>query len=235
MRRLAPIMLSILIGALTVAIGMGVSLSKANADRERLSQLIETATTKADRAQTDGQRAIDEANKQIEEAKTRVDTALSTIRALQEERDLMTKATILPSPTPSTIKGWKEGAHVGLGLSLKYPPNSHFFISDTSLSIALTDSEVEILENRWLYAETYSARLQTELESALSATTSISFLQNGHLLVGTKGVDSSSKDVYVLRLIQNGEAKKLLWIREPIGQKKSLSPLTVLSTLQFAD
>lgn len=235
MRRLAPIMLSILIGALTVAAGMGISLSKANADRERLSQLIETATTKADRAQTDGQRAIDEANQKIEEAKMRVDTALSTIRALQEERDLIAKATILPTPQPSMLKGWKEGAHVGLGISLKYPQSSHLFIQDASLSIALTDSEIENLENRWFYAESYSARLHAELESTLTATSSVSFLQNGHLLIGTKGLDSASKEVYVLKLIKNGEPKKLLWARETAGQRKSVSLLTVLATLQFAD
>ncbi len=228
-------MLSILIGALAVAAGMGISLSKANADRERLSDLVQQSAVKAERAQTDGQLAIEEANRKIEEAKSRVDAAQETIKAMQEERDLMAKATVLPTPVPAALKGWKEAANMQLGISLKYPAASSLVSNDFSLTLAASGTTYG-QEYRWFDAEPYQPRLEEELADGLVATTSVSIVQHGRLLLGLSGTDITGREVYVLHLVKDGTPQRLIWARDPFGGKTGNKGLqTVLATLQFAE
>lgn len=237
MRRLAPILTSILIGALAVALGMGIYLKKANADRERLAQTAMDAERLVKEAQDQQAQAVLEANRKVEAASAEVAKAQLALKSLQEERDLMALATPLDPPRPSQIRGWKEAVNLPLGASMKYPPTAQIEMNDKTaltLSRVTLDGDLQPSEDaRWFSLTPWTDADEQELVSHFTTSTPASYLINGHLLIGRSGVfDNSTGSVFVFK-VRAGSMLFLIWARDldMIGEHTTL--LRALSTLDF--
>jgi polyhydroxyalkanoate synthesis regulator phasin len=238
MRRIVPIILSILVGALAVAGGMGFYLSEANADRGRLARLVEEAATKAEVAQAEGRRTVDEANRKLEEAKVRIETAQAALKAMEDERALIAKAKTLPEPPTTDVKGWVETANVELGLSIRHPSVSTPLSNERSSFVLGTSGASLVADNgpyRWFLAQPHSDRLEREIVDALVATSSVLLLQQGHLLSGTNGIGPDGTTVFVLKTFKDSRPDLLIWARDPLKAKDSRHLMNALATLKFAD
>jgi len=237
MRRLAPILTSILIGALAVALGMGIYLHKANADRERLAQTAQDAERMAKEAQEQQATAIREANAKVEAASAEVAKAQTALRSLQEERDMIAVAKPLASPKPSLFRGWKEAVNLPLGASMKYPPTSQIETNDaTALTLARATVESDVLPSldaSWFSLSPWSESAEREFASHFTTSTPISYLVNGRLLIGRMGLlEGSQQSIFVFK-IRAGSATFLVWARDPDAISEHKTLLQALSTLDF--
>lgn len=237
MRHLAPILTSILVGALAAALGMGVYLYKANTDRERLAQTVTDAERMTKEAQEQQERAVLEANKKVEAASAEIAKAQLALKSLQEERDLMATAEPLNPPKPTLLRGWKEAVNLPLGASLKYPPYSLIEMNDaTALSIARIPLESDVqpsTDTSWLSLTHWSEKAEQELTSRFTTSTPVSYLVNGRLLIGRLGVlDNPSQTIFVFK-VRAGANILLLWARDPDVVSGHKTLLQTLSTLDF--
>ena len=237
MRRTASILVSILIGGLAAGLGTYVFLRKANLDRERLAAIAVQAQQEAVAAKASSQQTVAEANQKLNEANAEITKAQGVIQTLQDERALIAAATPLTTPAPKSVKGWVDAVDVDLGVSLKLPPSS---VIDENSADALTASKDTSLSSlaqgkeRWLSITPYDVRLENELTSAFSSSTDISFLVDGHLLVGEFAASpDNTGDIYVFHVQNSGVRSHLIWIHRPA----SISDQTftnLLATLRFA-
>lgn len=239
MQRFTSVIMSILLGAIAVGVGMGIFLHKANTDRQRLEKVAIEAQGKSKEAQNRSQQAIQEANAKLKAANDEVAKAQATLKAIEEERGLLAKAEALDEPKAETLKGWSEAISLPLGVSLRVPPkNSIGENSDAALSIAAEQksgsASMTLPELRWLQISPYSERLESELVGAMASTTPVMFAVHGRLLKGTRG-QSQTGDSYVLKVSSLGETTHLIWAREFGKTAKDRNLLQVLSTLTFND
>jgi hypothetical protein len=234
MRRLSQILSLILIGALAVALGMGVYLHKANQDRERLAQAASDADRAAREAQDKQAQAIEEANKKLADANAEVAKAQQALQALKEEHDLLLTATSLPEPKTSLFKGWNEAVNLLLGASIKYPNTSAIETDDAnSLTLSRAGNSSPLTDTRWFSLTPWNERLEQELTSQLATSTPVSYLVHGRVLVGHVGAMSdTSAQTFILK-VRAGEAQFLIWARDPDTLTDHRTLLQALSTLDF--
>ena len=238
MRRLAPILFSILLGAIAVAGGMGSYLVKANDDRTRLATLANQAVQRADQAEQQSQQAITQADLKIQDAQAQVTASQATIATMQEQEQLLASATTLSPADPHTIKNWGEAADVPLGVSVQYPPSSIILANDeVSLSLATSNTQLSVdgQPYRWFEAVPYDPHLESSLLDQLNTTSSLLLLQKGRLLMGTSGVGADGHTVYVMHSSKAGQPDRLIWARDPQANRSDKYLLTSLATLDFAN
>ncbi|MFA4954794.1 MAG: hypothetical protein WC641_05780 [Patescibacteria group bacterium] len=232
MRRNASILLSILIGALVVGLGMGFFLKKANDDRTKLAGQAEEAKKTSEQIQATSLKAVAEARGKLDQANAEVEKARTTLQKIEAERKLMAAAEVL---TPSkNLKGWQEAISLAMGVSLKFPPRTEI---EQNLAGALTviysSASSSTVPVRWFSLTPYEQRLENELISTLYSTSTAVFLVKGHVLYGVRGYATGSREeTYVLRILKNGEPANLVWLRGS-GKAGQTQPLQVLSTLDF--
>ncbi len=238
MKRMLPIFGFILLGALAVAIGMGLYLKQANADRERLAQTAIQAQQAAQQAKDESEQTVAQANQKISQAKDQLTKMQDQLKAIENERVQMTTATALVAPTGRAIKGWKEAVDVPLSISVQYPPNSHVETNDnqslTLVKDTLHETEPAAADARWLSITPYDVRLEQELLATLASSTAVSYVAHGRLLLGELGTVDGTKDTaLVLRAQLNGNTTHLVWVRGPVPSTQKTSLLDVVSTLNF--
>lgn len=228
MRRSASILLAIFVGALATGLGGYFFLRQANADRVRLAELAQKTQQEAQAAQDESKKAVEEANKKMDDASAEVAKAQQAIKALQEERDLLARATPLALPDAKTLKGWKDVIDLPLGVSCKAPP---FAIVETNDERSLTLAKDT---GRWFSVTPYEERLENELLNSVVTSTSVSYVVDGHLFAGWIGHALDRKqDMYILRIRKDGQNTHLVWMRTPEGALGTQTLLTTLASLSF--
>jgi hypothetical protein len=237
MKRITSVLVAVLLGALATGIGMGIFLKLANDDRGRLATDVSNAKADADRAEREKLLIADDANRKVEEANAQVSEAQRIIQAVQEERALMAKAKPLIKPATRDVRGWQTVVSLPQGLSLSLPPKTEIETNDeialTAVKI-LTTSTADITNSRWLSISPYDERLETELLFSLSTSTDVSYLVNGHLLVGRVGkLPETQQNVAILHMQEAASSTHLLWMKDPgtLGTGNGIERL--LGTLEF--
>ncbi|MFH1621204.1 MAG: hypothetical protein ABIB04_03915 [Patescibacteria group bacterium] len=240
MKRFYPVIISICLGALAVAIGMGFFLKKANTDRERLTEIALKAERESKDAVLAKENAIKQANQKLDTANNEISKAQDIIKSLQEERDMLTNATSLRAPSGLDIKGWKEAINLPLAVSIKYPGSDNLEANDkNALTIAKNQNDKNdftlTADNRWLSITTYEERLENELMGMFVSSTPLSYNVGGHLLIGYSGTTAGSADSHLVFHVQyNGQKTHLIWMRE-IDRSHNFTTLQkALATLTFA-
>jgi hypothetical protein len=239
MRRFTSVLISILLGALAVGVGMGYFLMKANNDRERLALIAQAAEQESQEAIQAREQAIKAANAKLDAANTEITKAQETIKAFNEERALIQSATVLRTPNAKEIKGWSEIVSLGQKATVNYPP-THIIAENSAKSLTLerpTSTTIRTGDDpRWLALMPYEAVRERELLNAFATSTSVSYLVDGRVLIGQRGTLAGDKNpMLVLRVRGGGQTTHLLWIRDPLGRTDSAALLNVLATLDFAD
>lgn len=244
MKRFLSIVLSIVLGAGAVGIGMGIFLWKANEDRERLSEMVSQAQQDIERAREARERAVRDANEKLDTANTEIQKAQYLVTTLQEEREQITQASVLiPSTSSKTYKGWNEIINLPLGITAKYPPQSIIDINDQTMlafgyatTSQVSTSTASLEPNRWFIVSGYQLSHEQELLGRFTTSTALTYLVDRHLLVGRIGtIASSTEPIVVLRSQRAGQSNLLFWIRVPASSTKDpLKTLTdLLATLSF--
>lgn len=236
MRRFTSVILSILLGALAVAIGMGIFLRKANDDRARLADVAAQAQQESQQAKETSQNAIKNANGKLEAANQEISKAQEALKAMQEERDLLMTAEPLVPSAPRAMRSWEQALDLQLGVSLKYPADSAIETNDhTALTLATAPSDRQAGDDgRWLSITPHETRLENELLNAFSTSTPVSYVVDGHLLIGRHGrLMGKAGETFVLRAQYGGQPTQLIWARDPSGREDNTTLLNVFSTLSF--
>ncbi len=229
MRRVAPILIAILAGALATGGGMAIYLKKANDDRERLAIVAEQTQAAAKDSEEKSQQAINEANQKVQDANAEVAKAQDAVKKLQDERDRLAQATPLPPADPKIVKGWKDVVDTTLGVSCKTPATASVDLNDAS-SLAFSSAG-----NRWFSVTTYDERLEKELLASAASTTAVSYVINGRLCTGWRGKTlTGNNDIVLLRAESNGTSTHLLWARSPNDPNGEQILNAALSSLTFA-
>ncbi|MCR4278341.1 MAG: hypothetical protein NUV81_00330 [bacterium] len=232
MKRATQIIIGILLGALVTAGGIGVFLAKANHDRKDLADRLVETQKNAEIAREENLRAVEEANKKLEEANGEVTRAEKIIVALEEERILMASAVQLTYPSSYTTYRWSELVSVDLGISLKIPAGA----KEVQNSEQQLTSDVEDRENStWLSIIPYSAEKESDWQSQLITTSTVSFLIQDRVVTGVFGETKLESDPnYVLRVQQKGVLTHLIWIHDPSGKiGKQNRVQDILATMTF--
>ena len=237
MKRAAPILLAILLGAAATALGMGIFLKLANDDRTKLSQQIAQAQSEAAQALKDKQQIADEANQKVSDANTEVAKAQDVMKALEEEQRLLAEAKQLQKPPTRETRAWQPAVSLPLGISILLPPKTEVETNDGQALTAIKSSTTSSTTNdvRWLSITPYNASSEMELNDALATSTDISYLINGRLLTGKVGQLTGDGDVAVFRVRQAASSTHLIWIKDPgtLGTGNGIERL--LGTLEFAN
>lgn len=197
----------IFLGALAAGSGAAFFLHQANTDRTALIAKAEEARLKADEVARSGQAVTDEANRKLDAASDEINKAQARIRALEEERSWLAKATTLT--TSRTALAWKEWINFTLGVTVKLPA-----------TITEPKNDETGFDAGWLVVKKYQNE-NIPLETA--------YLVKGRLLVGTKTATS-----WVFRVQSNGNATHLVYVY-PNPRVNERTVLDALSTLTFRD
>lgn len=235
MRRATTILIGILLGALATGLGVGLVLKKANDDRERLAAQVEETVREANAARDENRRAIEDANKKLQASNVEVSKAQQLIKALEEERLLLAEATPLTDPSPRAVRGWNEAVAVDLGVSLKQPQDSMVQTNDSKTLTLAKAETVGDADPRWFSLTPYEERLEQELIGSLSTSTPVSYLVDGHILIGAKGTLPGRKEpIMVLRVRYGGQITHLIWVKDPSRAGDGVSLMNALASLRFA-
>lgn len=238
MKRLLPILASILLGALAVALGMGLYLKKANDDRERLATIARQAQDEVSRIKEEGRLAVEQANKKVAHADAEITKAKSQLQKAEEERQLLATAEPLLLSNAKTIKGWKDAINLPLGISIKYPSGTEIETNDSeSLTLSLQNPSPSSSagDSRWLSITPYDERLEQELTMRSSSSTPVSYSIRGRLLMGFRGsIPGQAGSITVLRVRSGGETSHLIWAKEPFSAPNKGSLRDILSTIDFS-
>lgn len=239
MKRAFSTILSILVGALVTGSVLAFFLTQANSDRARLADLATKAQTDVQAAQETSKKTVDEANSKLEAANAEVAKAQSLVKAVQEERTLLATAVLIPTPSAKSIKGWNEAVSVPLKTSLKYPAAYYIGTNDATALTFVTEPATTSTEvgpdTRWFSLTPYDEQLEKEILASMSTTTPASYVINGRLATGARGMlAGTQEELLVLRIRENGLNTHLLWMRDPKGKTDEQTTLTVLGTMRFA-
>lgn len=238
MKRTLSILASILLGAVAVALGMGLYLKKANDDRERLATIARQAQDEVVRIKEEGRQAVDQANKKIAHADAEIAKAQTQLQKAEEERKLLANAEPLIAANPKTTKGWKDAINLPLGISLKYPAGTDIETNDAeSLTLSLQNPgpALNTSDTRWLSITPYDERLEQELTMRASSSTPVSYSVRGRLLMGFRGsMPGQVGTITVLRVRAGGETTHLIWAKEPFTNPAKGSLRDIFSTIDFS-
>ena len=197
----------ILLGALAAGSGAAFFLHQANTDRTALIAKAEEARLKADEVTRSGQAVTDEANRKLDAASQEISKAQARIRALEEERNWLAKATTLT--TSRTALAWKEWINFTLGVTVKLP-----------VTVTEPKNDDTGLDAGWLVVKKFQNE-NIPLET--------SYVVKGRLLVGTKTATS-----WIFRVQSNGNISHLVYVY-PNPRVAERTVLDALSTLTFRD
>ncbi len=234
MRRLVPILFSILIGASAVAIGMGFYLIRANQDRAHLTQEIQKANQTAKNANIESHQAILDANKKLNTANTEIAKAQNALQIMQEEHDALANAITLDTPRPSAIRRWKETVNLQLGVSIKFPATSRVF-DNTHAELVIgrqIKNASQFNDGRWFSLRPWNNTEEQNLITQFTTSTAAVYLSQGHLLIGRIGSIANGGSIFVLK-VRSGTSQYLIWARDPEPSTDHATLLKVLSTLNF--
>ena len=238
MRGVSSVLLCILIGALAAGAGVYIFLYKANQDRAHLTVVAMQAQEQSQAAIAQSAQTIEEANSKLAAANAQMSQAQLAIKALQDERALILSATTLTPPNAKTLKTWKDALDISIGVSCKFPPSSHVDQSDEttlSLSKGAVSNTSEGTSNRWLTIQPYNQATEAQLIASLATSEPVTFLVDGHLLVGVQGSTNYNIDnVFVLHAQSNGASTHLIWAKDAV-QNGTQPILSTLATLNFAN
>jgi hypothetical protein len=240
MKRAAPVLLAILLGAVVTAIGMGVILKLANDDREHLGKQIEQARADAQQALADKERIANEANKKVEAANDEVEKAQDVLRALEDQQRLLADAKQLMKPASRDTRGWQSVVSLPLGVSLLIPSRNVIQTNDVrSITIGKQIATSTFIgggmpDVRWLSVTRYNEQDAIELDTSIATSTPRSYLVNGRLLTGFTGVVEGNGPIAVFQVHQAASTTHLIWIKDPgtLGSGNGIERL--LSTFEFA-
>ncbi len=208
MRRAASILLSILLGALAVGIGMAFFLKQANEDREHLADLASHARREANAAQEAAQQTIKTANQKLAAANEEIFKAQQMMTGLREEKELLATAIRPTLPSPRVQKTWVEQVLPEFGVAVKRP----IFAATT-----------------WPgYIGAYEDKTFRETVARVSATSSRIYAVDGRVLEGVRGLGTDGIGITILRVRSNGQFTHLLWIA--LDEKTTEH---ILATLDF--
>lgn len=238
MRRFTSVILLILLGALAVATGMGLILKKANDDRKRLADIVLHAQEERRQAQAAQEEAVLEANQKLDSANAQITQAQQALKSLQEERDAIASAMPLTPPSPKSLRGWQQAIDLVLGVSCFFPLGNEIRENGgAALTIARTMSTTDVASPEpWLSITPYDANRESAFLNTFSTSTSVSYLVDGHVLIGRRGrTFEQSDEVVVLHVQKNGVISHTIWIKNPVGitTDNGLAIKNILSTLSF--
>ncbi len=237
MRRTLPILASILLGALAVALGMGIYLQKANDDRERLAAIARRAQDQVEQIKIEGRQAIEQANKKVAAADVEIAKAQNLVKQMEEDRTFLTQATTLIAPNAKMLRTWKDALNLPLGVSLKYPPQAVLDTNDVqSLILVQAPQSGQLIteDARWLSITPYDARLEQELTLNLVSSTEVMYTVRGRLLKGVRGILPGRSGTFtIVRIRGGGKNTHLIWGREPISETTKVPLTDILATLDF--
>ncbi|MCK9361264.1 hypothetical protein M0Q28_03465 [Patescibacteria group bacterium] len=197
----------ILLGALAAGGGAAFFLYQANTDRLALIAKAEEARLIADEAARSGRTVTDEANRKLDAASQEIAKAQARIRALEEERTWLAKATTLTTSRIATT--WKEWINFTLGVTVKLPPT----VTDVKIADANLDAG-------WLVIKPYKDE---------NISTDTAYLVKGHLLIGSKTETS-----WMFRVQSNANITHVVYVY-PNPRVTERTILDALSTLTFRD
>jgi hypothetical protein len=197
----------ILLGALAAGSGAAFFLYQANADRTALIAKAEEARLIADEAARSGRNVTDEANRKLDAASQEIAKAQARIRALEEERSWLAKATTLI--TSRTATNWKEWINFTLGVTVKLPA-----------TVTEPKSDESGFDAGWLVVKPYKNE---------NIPTDWAYVVKGHLLLGTK-TDTS----WIFRVQSNANITHIVYVY-PNPRVTERTILDALSTLTFRD
>ncbi|MFA5935649.1 MAG: hypothetical protein WC787_02245 [Patescibacteria group bacterium] len=231
MRRATTILLGILLGAIAAGLGIGFFLKMANDDRARLAEQVQETVRAATKAREENSQAIQDANIKLNASNQEVAKAQAMIKALQEERDLLAHAETLPVPSAKTVRGWSDTINVGLGVSIKLPPDATVS-ANSARELGVTRGDDDAL---WLSVTPYLEKNDREYRSSLATSTAVSYLANSRLLTGYVGERFGYNEaLLVLRAQQSGTSTHLVWVRLPSSKKADIDAiLPILAGLHF--
>lgn len=229
----------VLLGGASAAGGMGLFLAKAQAERLDLAAQAKAAQERLLAAESERQQAIDRANQKIAAAQTEIAKAQSTVKILEEERELLAKAVPLLPNTGKAVKGWTTTLNVPLGISVLAPADMRVESNDVQgllLASPGTNNGPLDADRRWFSATRYDERQEVELLNQLANSEPVSYAINGRLFLGQRGTYLPQNRAYaVFRVRYKGQNSHLLWIREPATNGKTPILTTVLASISFAD
>jgi len=234
MPRFTSLFLAILAGGIAVGIGMGIFLHLANADRERLAGIAKQAQAQTRDAQAARDQAVHEANQKLQNANAEIAKAQTALTSLQLERDLIADAKGLTVTSARAVRGWKQAINLELNATCKFPPTSDIESNDTNGLVVTQTGSDPSTDNRWLSILPYDAQRENEMQDNFVTSTPVSFLVDGHLLIGKHGQMSDPRnDVYILRVQKEGIPSHLIWLKDPATDTDGTVALNVLASLSF--
>lgn len=212
MNRSLFIFVWILLGAIASGSSIGYALHAANLDRRYLAEQTQRARAWSERAQTESQHLAEEANQKVSDANAEVERAQETINALLNERDLLRRATILPKPSPTRLRGWSAYASLPLGITVSLPPQS--IPHETETGLIVTEQARTGTDVQWMTVLPFDSSRKEELEKRLADSESASFAVQGYVLTGIHGtlIDEHASG-FVLTLMNAPSSTALLWAR----------------------
>ncbi len=238
MRIHASALLWILVGALTVGLGMWVILQQAKDDRRRLTYIVSRTQADLVTAQQVNQTLLQAANKKLELANADIAKAQTIIQGLKEEHRSSAQAQSLAAPKPQLLKGWSEAVNLSLGVTCRVPLWARVETNDATALTLVVERSTKLAarpaaDARWFSITPYDERLEKELINSLATSTSVAYLVHGHSLLGRRGrLLGSAQTIFVLRARQDGANKYLIWARTHEGVSDQML-LAVFSTLNF--
>lgn len=236
MKRATPLLLAILLGAITSGIGVGIFLKLANDDRNRLAAELEAANEKAQVALEEQARVTDEANKKVSEANAEIQRAEELLRTLDEEQALAKQAKSLRKPSTGEIRGWQSiiSFHQEMGLLI---PARTKVESDTKEALIAVEQSAETIpggDSRWLSITPYDAGLETNLLASFGTSTGVAYIVDDTLLTGRMGTVGATKEkMLVLEARTRGEKTHLIWVKDPGTFTNDAGFERLLATFEF--
>lgn len=236
MKRITSVLIAVLLGACTTAVGVVPFLVLANQDRDQLSLELEQANERAERAETEKSRIAEEANVKVQEANREIQRAQVILESFEEDQRLMAEAKRLAKPPSHELYRWQPIVSLYQEVKLAIPPKSEI-ISDTKEALAIRTERASdatfVKDDRWLAITPYHANDEQELLGALTTSTEISYIVQGHLLTGKKGVLENGQQTIVLKTRYAATSTHLIWMKDPgtLGRKEGFERL--LGTLEF--
>ncbi len=234
MKRFAAIFLSILLGAAVVAIGMGIFLYKANVDRKQLAEIATAANDQARQSAAERERAIHEANNELDTAKSEIAKAQATVAALKEEREALSRATVLTTPTSKTLRGWMEIVSLPLKMTLSLPPKSIITENTDTRLIAYFETKSAIPPSSELLITPYSTEQEQFLLKTIENSTPVSYAVNGHLLQGVQGKYFEGTTTTLVTIQLYNQKTHIIRIATPRGTAGPDTVRTILSSIDIA-
>jgi hypothetical protein len=237
MKRAAPILLAILLGAAATALGMGIFLKLANDDRARLANDLNRAHAEAAAALSDKQKIADEANQKVSAANGEVTKAQNVMKALEEEQRLLADAKQLQKPPARDTRTWQTTVSLPLGISVLLPPKTEVEMNDAQglTAVKPSASSSTIPDLRWLSITPYNAETAAELSDSLATSTDVAYLIDGRLLTGKTGKLAGDGNVAIFQVRQAASSTHLIWIKDPGTFGTGNGFERFLATFEFAN